>query len=546
MKKFGTLEHALYSFGKDKSEDESTPKLLQVYCYEPWCRIHINSIGGTSPCCLSEYVHEENAKEKSLKDIWLGGYFSEFRRKILNNEFPASCSSCNVSLFMHSKAIQSKLKTRWAEEQANIKKEKETVSIPIRRRVSKDGGLNICLISREYPVETGWGGIGEYTYQLAEGLSERGHNVHVVALSLNGDREYMQGDIFVHRISHRDFFPFKRPLLEFSTRLEYSLRLYGKLKEVIKRYDIDIVEAPNFFAEGFIYSLFKKTPLVTRVHTPYRRVIESYGWRNSLQLRASCLLEDSVVMHSDLVTSSTNICAETISQDLGFTPGRVAVIPLGIVMPDRTALGDKAGLSRHNATAQVLFVGRLEHRKGAHILMRAIPLVLEEMPDAQFTFVGRDTFLNSRYSAFEGQRKESFKEALLAELPEKYMKKVIFPGHIEKEELGRYFESCDIFVAPSLYESFGLVYIEAMSYGKPVIGCGVGGVPEVVKDGQTGILVPPEDHARLAEAIIRLLKDPQERMRLGGNARRHVEQNYSREKMVERTLVAYKRVLEKR
>lgn len=71
----------------------------------------------------------------------------------------------------------------------------------------------------------------------------------------------------------------------------------------------------------------------------------------------------------------------------------------------------------------------------------------------------------------------------------------------------RLYRDCDVFAAPSIYESFGLVYLEAMAHGKPAIGCLAGGVPEVVVDGATGLLIPPGDSAALARAILKLAQD---------------------------------------
>lgn len=85
----------------------------------------------------------------------------------------------------------------------------------------------------------------------------------------------------------------------------------------------------------------------------------------------------------------------------------------------------------------------------------------------------------------------------MRDFPEKLMNHLHFLGHVETEMLERYYRCCDLFVAPSLYESFGFIYIEAMSFAKPVIGCSVGGVPEVIRDGVNGKLVPPEDPAAL-------------------------------------------------
>jgi glycosyltransferase involved in cell wall biosynthesis len=397
--------------------------------------------------------------------------------------------------------------------------------------------LKICLISREYPFETGWGGIGTYTFQLAHGLAERGHQIHVISQSLDMDKEYKDKDVFVHRVAHKTFFYGKRFLKEFALRLEYSQQVNAKVRELIKKYKIDIVEAPNFSAEAFIYSLSKKVPLVTRLHTHFSEVIDFVGWKRNLDFRLSCHLENTAILKSDLILCSTRRHAETISWETGIKKEKIEIIPLGIPVPEMNHKIPK------NKNLSVLFVGRLEKRKGIQTLIQAIPFVFKRMPDVVFNVIGRDTFVSPDFVSLNGSEKESFKAKLVENLPREYHDRVNFLGHVDDAVLAQHYQSCDVFVAPSLYESFGLIYLEAMAYGKPVIGCGVGGVPEVIEDGTTGLLVPPEDFCRLAEAIIRLLKDPELRLALGQRARKYVEEHFSRDLMVEKTLDAYKRTL---
>jgi glycosyltransferase involved in cell wall biosynthesis len=182
----------------------------------------------------------------------------------------------------------------------------------------------------------------------------------------------------------------------------------------------------------------------------------------------------------------------------------------------------------------VLFVGRLEKRKGLETLFKAIPLVLEEVPDAQFHIVGKDTNLAPNGG--------SYRDYLLQNLDKKYHKNVRFVGYVNDNELKDFYRNCDIFVAPSLYESFGLIYLEAMAWGKPVIGCDVGGVPEIVEDGETGILIPPEDENALAEAIINL-KDEKLRAKMGEQARKKIKERYTREKMALNSSEIYREIV---
>jgi len=393
--------------------------------------------------------------------------------------------------------------------------------------------MNICLISREYPLDTAWGGIGTYTYNLANGLAAAGQNIHVICQSLDVDREYIDNGIYVHKISHKSVFPFKGRLREFGLRWEYSQSAYNKLREVIDKYNIDIVEAPNLSGEGFIYSFHKKTPLVTRLHTHYSEVVNFLGWNKSLDRSLSCWFENIAVLRSDLIICSTKAHAESASREIGLNSKKIKIIPLGVSIPEISEERQK------NSSPVVLFVGRLEKRKGIHILIKAIPYILKEVPNTTFFIIGRDSFIKDEEVSFFGSKEHSYKEQLVKMLPAKCKDKVQFLGYVSSEELDRYYRMCDLFVAPSLYESFGFIYIEAMSYAKPVIGCSVGGIPEVIKDGETGILVPPVDIQMLADAVIGLLKDTNRARKIGNLARTYVKEHFSRDIMVRNTIDAY-------
>jgi glycosyltransferase involved in cell wall biosynthesis len=362
----------------------------------------------------------------------------------------------------------------------------------------------------------------------------------VIAQSLDIDKEQMDGKVHVHRVAHKTIFPFKGPFKEFILRLEYGQSVNKRLKEIIEKYKIDIIEVPNFSAEGFVHSLFKKIPLVSRLHTHFSEVIQFCQWPKTLDRKLSCLLEDYTILRSDLVTCSTHRHKDIVFDEVGANSKNIEIIPLGIPLPVLTESHFKA-----NNPATILFVGRLERRKGAHILFKSIPYILKEFPDTKFLIIGRDTYVNEDFVSFDGKKEDSFKDKLIKSIPGKCLKNINFLDHVDNKELSRYYSCCDIFVAPSLYESFGFIYIEAMSHAKPVVGCGVGGVPEVVKDGEAGILVPPGDHISLGRAVIRLLKDTEYRLDMGAKARLHVEKNFTRDLMIERTLAAYKKALKR-
>jgi glycosyltransferase involved in cell wall biosynthesis len=115
-----------------------------------------------------------------------------------------------------------------------------------------------------------------------------------------------------------------------------------------------------------------------------------------------------------------------------------------------------------------------------------------------------------------------------------WFSRVRFHGHVGDEQLLTFYRDCSIFVAPSKYESFGLIYLEAMRFAKPCVGTNVGGIKEVVADGSTGILVPPASPKQLTAAILRLAEDHRLRTSMGKAGRERFEKAFTSERFANR------------
>ena len=156
---------------------------------------------------------------------------------------------------------------------------------------------------------------------------------------------------------------------------------------------------------------------------------------------------------------------------------------------------------------QILFVARLIERKGPEVLVDALPLVRSRGIDAHLRIV---------YSSGdrEGIVKEAIRQAGVSDF-------VTMERGVPSDELPQRYQECDVFVLPAIVDSrgdtemLGVVFLEAMSYKKPIIGSNVGGIPDVIKDGETGLLVPQKDPEALADAIVRVLTDDSLAKRLG-------------------------------
>ncbi len=176
----------------------------------------------------------------------------------------------------------------------------------------------------------------------------------------------------------------------------------------------------------------------------------------------------------------------------------------------------------------ILFVGRLEKRKGLNYLLEAYQRVKREIPDSRLIIVGPGTRLRRKYER---------------QVIRRSIKDVVFVGYTSYDELPRYYKTADIFCAPATScESFGIVLLEAMAVGKPIVATNIEGYAGVVTHGVEGLLVPPKDGKMLAQALISLVTDESLRQQMGAKGRVKAL-DYSWEHIAQKVYNYYVRVL---
>jgi glycosyltransferase involved in cell wall biosynthesis len=180
---------------------------------------------------------------------------------------------------------------------------------------------------------------------------------------------------------------------------------------------------------------------------------------------------------------------------------------------------------------RVLFVGRFETRKGIDLLLKAIPSLLLEFPRVRFSLVGKHDIDDG------GMR---HRDAFLREYSDRaWINRVEFCGEIDEAKLRDTYQTADVFVAPSRYESFGLIFIEAAQFALPIVAPNAGGVPEIVQHEVNGLLFEAGNADHLESALRRILQDGLLRLRLGTAARQTFRREYTLDKMVDRLEVFY-------
>lgn len=214
--------------------------------------------------------------------------------------------------------------------------------------------------------------------------------------------------------------------------------------------------------------------------------------------------------------------------DLGVSPNRTRIVHNGIDVeefaPSREPKVDNL----------LLFVGRLDPKKGLPVLIRSLDYLKTPVKLVIAGPLSHDVAYSEKVLT------------LIEKASKRTIHKILYVGVPEKSELIRWYQKASVFVCPSLSEPFGIVNLEALSCQTPVVGTAVGGIPEVVRDHENGILVPPKDPRRLAEGIQYLLDNEKDRLRFGEEGRRSVVRNFSSEIIAKKLREIYEEMTSQR
>ncbi|HEY9786729.1 MAG TPA: glycosyltransferase family 4 protein [Candidatus Obscuribacterales bacterium] len=402
--------------------------------------------------------------------------------------------------------------------------------------------MRVCLISREYPPDTGWGGIGTYTYKLASTLKEAGHDVEVIALAhadvncQTGQPSPNEQGILVHRAA---WSPLMREVGTVWRSLPYShylmksaVALWTKFIAVHEAKPFDVAEAPEHLAEALFPAMTKVCPLVVRLHTPHSKLVAEgfHNLRPSFDLQLVAIFERIAMMHADVLSSPSEDLARYVAFDCGRRKEDILVVRNPVDAERFSPEGRKA--LKADGKVTVLFVGRLEGRKGVTCLIDAVPDVIKAFPEARFVVIGADTMT----APGEKSMLQLLKSRLAASGAAGH---VDFLNHVPHAEMPDYYRSADICVVPSLYDNAAYTVLEAMASGKPLVGTSAGGTPEYILHNETGLIVPPGDSASLCRALVELLEDEAKRQAFGAAARKRVLSSFERSIIAEQIINTY-------
>ncbi len=343
------------------------------------------------------------------------------------------------------------------------------------------------------------GGVSEHIYHASRELMKRGHSVTIMA-------PHMDGDDDVGRLPSVVRVGRGMPILanRSHSRIAVAWNI-EKLVENVVTGGFDIIHMHGFVPVLPLLALkYSNAKNIVTIHAAYEKNFAysvSRGW-----LRRYARKLDARIAVSSVAEKSISM----------FFPGRYIIIPNGVDInrfkPEIESLPELEG--RFN----ILFVGRFESRKGLKYLLSAFPMIKREVPDARLVVVGSGGF----------------------EVPQKYINDIILRKSVPPSLIPQFYASSDVFCSPATgNESFGIVLLEAMASGVPVVASSIPGYRCVIKDDSTGILVERENPRAIASAIIKLAGDRDLREKMGKRGREYAI-GFSWERITHKIETVYK------
>ena len=386
--------------------------------------------------------------------------------------------------------------------------------------------MKICVLTWEFPPRI-VGGIARHCNGLAKALVHLGHEVHVFTLDFPGAPESEEVDgIKIYRsvteLGHPNFLTWA---------LLFNHFLEKRMANVGSKVEFDVIHVHDWLTApaGISYRHHTEKPLVVTVHST--EIGRAQGLHNSDSLTIDGIEWWATYEANKTIVTSGSMRRE-IADHFHLPWDKIEIIANGIDLTkfqesstDKQSVRRRYGVNPHEKL--VLCVGRLVPQKGIEHLIRAVPMIVRRFPEAKCIIVG-----------------EGWLRAHLEYVARStgYQWKVKFTGFIPDSDLVALLKSADVLVVPSIYEPFGIVALEGMATGVPVVASQVGGLSEVIEHNRTGIFVYPKSPESIAWGIDKILSDPDHARWMTENAKDKLHKAYSWEAVAMKTVEVYRKL----
>ena len=372
--------------------------------------------------------------------------------------------------------------------------------------------MKIALVS---PYDFAFpGGVGRHIINLERHFTRMGHEVKIIA-PVKRKKASELGENFI-RIGS----PFPLPASDAIMRISISMHLAPKIKEVLAREKFDVIHLHEPFVPMLCSATlrFSNTVNVGTFHAAQGKP----GYEFGKPISTWMLHSRARKLHGHIAVSVPAMHYANM-----YVPAEYEIIPNGIdthyFRPDVKPMEQFM-----DGKLNIVFMGRLEFRKGLNYLLKAFLEVKKQMPNTRLIICGPGVRLRKRYESWVERNK---------------LQDVVFTGMVSHQDQPRYYRTADIFCAPNTgRESFGLILLEAMATARPIVATSIEGFAAVVTHGEEGLLVPPETVKPLADALLTLLNDKDRREKMGQKGFA-TAQKYDWEGIAQRVLAYYEKTL---
>jgi glycosyltransferase involved in cell wall biosynthesis len=404
--------------------------------------------------------------------------------------------------------------------------------------------LKIAMISYYYPTSKNQSvsGVAIYTYFISRELAKLGYKVHVFTSSEKESKISKcilgKGNLVVHEISTFSRSKEKDPVAQKRIKyLDFENKIPKEISKENKKGKFDIINTNGWLTSGAF--MIKQFLGVKWVHTFHAVEIRRENMMADEEKKYINLYEwiERTIKHADYFIAVSEALKHEIIRTYNISSDKITVIPNGIdpniFKPRKLNFRKKYGFSRKQKI--IMTVSRFSKEKGIETLIKMIPYVLDKDSNTAFLLV-------------LPERRKSKIETYVKLI--KYLKKLIIDYKnrirliskpVSQKTLSKLYNMADLYIQPSLYESFGITILEAMACGKAVVATDCGGIPEIVFNGYNGLLVKPDNAEELARDILKILDNYEFKRKMEKNSMKFA-QKYNWNIIGKRTLELYQKL----
>ena len=383
------------------------------------------------------------------------------------------------------------------------------------------------MLTWEYPPRI-VGGLARHVYALSNELAKSGVSIQVITVGQDGkEEERTYGNLKIKRVNSER--------IKSSNFVDWVYQFNATMTESVlggmDKWAPHIIHAHDWLVAPSAIALkhFISSPLLSTIHSTEHGRAGSV--QNNLQYHLH-EVENELCAESSRIIVASNYMKQEISSLFNLSCDKINVVFNGVYSRPYQHKDSKVERVKFADPYEniVLFVGRMFLQKGPQILLEAAEQILKFNSNFKFVFVG------------EGPVKQDLAQLLRKE---NNSGKIEFTGFIDDTKLRTLYHIADVAVFPSLYEPFGIVALEAMAEGCPVIASNTGGLSEIIRDQRNGLLVKPGDVNSLVRAILQIINDSGLRKKLRKNGIKDARLKYEWSQIANETLQLYGKILNK-